>query len=255
MNKEEKEILINNYLLQTCDEAEKQIVEKLLQEDEEARMIFKQTELLLQKLESEPTLQPSESLRQTFLLSLANELKPTQKTKAFSINVFYKVAAALLVVATSVAAGFWVNTLVQQRKEYAALQKEMQETKALLLSMMKNPMSASQRMVGVSQAADYSSLDEDIIKSMFRLLNEDPNSNVRLAALEALAKYNTKEIKEQLLISLENQKDPVVQVELIKLLTQDNTQAIKPTLEELIQKEGTEKVVRDAAHSALLRLS
>jgi hypothetical protein len=76
-----------------------------------------------------------------------------------------------------------------------------------------------------------------------------------LAALEALARYNTKEIKEQLLISLEKQQDPVVQVALIKLLTQDNNQAIKPTLEELIQKEGTEKAVRDAAHSALLRLS
>jgi hypothetical protein len=255
MNKEEKEILINKYLLQACDESEMQMVEKLVQEDEEARVIFKQTELLLKKLENEPTLQPSESLRQTFLLSLANELKPTQATNSFNMKVFYKVAAAFLVIATSVAAGFWVNTLVQERKEYAALQKEMQETKSLLLSMMKNPLSASQRMVGVSQAADFSSLDQDIIKSMIKLLNEDPNSNVSLAALEALARYNTKEIKEQLLISLEKQQDPVVQVALIKLLTQDNNQAIKPTLEELIQKEGTEKAVRDAAHSALLRLS
>ena len=55
MNKEEKEILINKYLLQACDESEMQMVEKLVQEDEEARVIFKQTELLLKKLENEPT--------------------------------------------------------------------------------------------------------------------------------------------------------------------------------------------------------
>ena len=60
--------------------------------------------------------------------------------------------------------------------------------------------------------------DEEVIEVLVKTLNEDPNSNVRMASLDALSKfYAQPNVKKALLESMKFQKDPVVQIALIQL--------------------------------------
>lgn len=64
----------------------------------------------------------------------------------------------------------------------------------MMVAMIDNQQSASQRMVGVSVAYELKTADDQIVNVLVRTMNEDPNTNVRLAALEALGKFNEEDI-------------------------------------------------------------
>jgi len=56
--------------------------------------------------------------------------------------------------------------------------------------------------------------NQRVIKALFTTLNSDPNINVRLVAIESLAKYaETPEVRMELVKSIELQDAPLVQIE------------------------------------------
>ena len=87
-------------------------------------------------------------------------------------------------------------------------------------------------------------------------MNEDPNSNVRLAAMEALGKFsNEVRVRNALIQSLSTQKDPVVQIALIQLLVKMKEKSVVGQLEQMTKDATTMKAVKDEAYSGILKLS
>jgi HEAT repeat protein len=87
-------------------------------------------------------------------------------------------------------------------------------------------------------------------------MNEDPNSNVRLAAMDALGKFsNEATVRTALIQSLSTQKDPIVQIALIQLLVKMKEKGVVKQLEQMTKDASTMKAVKDEAYSGILKLS
>lgn len=127
--------------------------------------------------------------------------------------------------------------------------------KEALFTSLANMESASTRIAAAMDAYEMKNADKDIVDALLTTMNSDPNTNVRLAALEALAKFHREGyVRKQLTSSLKKQKDPMVQVELIQVLTKMKQKSILTELEKLVKDVNTTEAVKDRAYSSILTL-
>lgn len=129
------------------------------------------------------------------------------------------------------------------------------QRKEMLFASLGNMESASTRIAAAMKAYEMKNADREIVDALFATMHTDPNTNVRLAALEALAKFHREPyVKKQLTASLKKQKDPMVQVELIQVLTKMKQTSILNELEKLVKDANTNEAVKDRAYSSILTL-
>lgn len=120
------------------------------------------------------------------------------------------------------------------------------------LSEMDSP---AKRITATNAAEKLSGLENDVIDALVGTLNTDPNSNVRLAALDGLAKFYQEDyVRQQLLKALKRQHDPVIQVAMINLLVRMRASGILEQLDRLVKDDNSSKAVKDCAYSGLLEL-
>jgi len=169
---------------------------------------------------------------------------------------YYRVAAAIALLIVGGGIGFWISKYNDQQHELQALANEMKATKIMMMTLIGNQQSASQRIQGVNVAMTIESADDDVVKALIKRMNEDPNTNVRLAALDALNKFHEEPLVRKALIEgLSNQKDPVVQIALIQLMVKMKEKGIVTDLKRIVDDEETMKAVKDEAYTGLLELS
>jgi len=115
--------------------------------------------------------------------------------------------------------------------------------------------SAADRINAVSAAAVLTNTRNEVVNGLVDVLDKDPNTNVRLAALDGLARfYRDDYTRKKLLVSLKKQTDPLVQIALIGLLTRMRESGILTELEKMVRDPATEKTVKDCAYSSILQL-
>jgi HEAT repeat protein len=165
---------------------------------------------------------------------------------------------ALLVIGGGI--GFFISKqndkrleeIAQQMKENQLLMEQTRE----MMAMMTNDQSASQRIQGVNVAMQLEKPADEIVKALVKTMNEDPSSNVRLAALDALSKFIAEEgVRKELIGSLSKQKDPVVQIALIQLMVKMKEKGVVNDLKRIVDDAKTMQAVKDEAYSGILRLS
>ncbi|SJZ35879.1 HEAT repeat domain-containing protein [Sediminibacterium ginsengisoli] len=133
--------------------------------------------------------------------------------------------------------------------------QRLAERRQVLFAKLANMQSPTERLSAAAQVAKLRSTDKELVDALVRTMNNDPNTNVRLAALEALGRFHReKYVKQQLVRSLKKQKDPMVQIELIQLLTRMKESAIIDELEKITQDGNTMDAVKDHAYSSILTL-
>lgn len=121
---------------------------------------------------------------------------------------------------------------------------------------LANPESAGKRISAVSYISRISKIDHAILSALVKTINNDPNSNVRLAALEALGRFSNETfVKDQLIKSLSIQKDPIIQIALIELLTNMRERKIIDELERIANDESEIPPVKEQAYKSLINLN
>ena len=94
-----------------------------------------------------------------------------------------------------------------------------------------------------------------VVDALVGTLNTDPSANVRLAALDGLARfYRDNYVRQKLVTSLKKQQDPVVQITMINLLTGMRESGILEQLDTIVTDDTTIKAVKDCAYSSIFRL-
>jgi anti-sigma factor RsiW len=245
-----------DYIDGKLDEKERVAVEREMAQNEEASKLYEQLLKIIQEMERVQDVKPSQSLQQNFEKMLAEEMQQAKGSQFFFQPLALRIAAGVVFVLLGIGIGFWLNSSYQQKREIARLRHEMDSTKQAMLGLLTNQQSASQRMVGATVAYQLVKADDEIVNALVKTMNEDPNTNVRLAALEALGKFKHEaSVRKVLIESLAKQNDPVVQISLIQMMVDMKEKSIIGELEKLTQQKEILKAVKDEAYTGILKLS
>ncbi len=259
MEKEKLEGLLIDYIDGKLEEADRALIERELSQNEEAYQMYEQLKEVMRVMDKSENLDPSASLKKNFESALAAEIRSLNKPAGKSVffqPMVYRIAAGFALIMIGISIGYWINRNQQQANELAQLKKDMEATKQMMLVMMDNQQSASQRIQGVNVALKIEKADDEVVQALAKTMNEDANTNVRLAALEALSKFQQEpQVRKILIKSLSQQKDPVVQIALIQLMVKMKEKGVVKDLERIIDDTKSMKAVKDEAYSGLMKLS
>jgi hypothetical protein len=136
-----------------------------------------------------------------------------------------------------------------------ALVNKIRTKQAILLAGMNNTQSAASRINAITGTSQLKRGNNTIIDALVQILGKDPNANVRLAALDGLTRFYREDyVRKKLVASLKKQHDPLVQINLINLLTRMRETAIMDQLEEIVNDDNTNKAVKDVAYAGMSQL-
>ncbi|HEY4326662.1 MAG TPA: HEAT repeat domain-containing protein [Mucilaginibacter sp.] len=147
------------------------------------------------------------------------------------------------------------NDLSVRKNAFIARLKVQNEKKQVVFASLNNMESSASRINAVSGAATLKNTGNDVVDALVTTLNTDPSANVRLAALDGLARFYREEyVRKKLVASLKKQQDPLVQIALIELLTRMKESGILTELDKLVNDDKTLQAVKDCAYSGIYRL-
>jgi len=257
MDKELLEGMLIDYIDGTLSEADRVKVEQEIAKNEEAYKLYEQLREVITAMDKSEKFEPGSNVKASFERAIQEELAKSKQGKTvFFQPVYFRAAAAVLLVISGIAIGNWISKNNAREEQIAKLQQEVAATKQMMLSMIDNQQSASQRIQGANVALKIVKADDEVVNALVKTMNEDGNTNVRLAALEALAKFRDQpHVRKVLIQSLAIQKDPVVQIALIQLLVQMKDKDAVKGLENIIDNAETMEAVKDEAYSGLMKLS
>lgn len=146
-----------------------------------------------------------------------------------------------------------VDEQIAVRKK--ALVNKIKAKQTVVLAGLYNRQSAASRINAIAAASRLKNNGHEVVDALVQVLDKDPNTNVRLAALDGLTRfYKEADVRKKLVASLKKQRDPLVQINLIDLLTRMRESAILSNLEQLVNDENTNTAVKDMAHFGILQL-
>ena len=263
MEKEKMESLLIDYIDNRLNAVDKHVIEEELRQNPDAFKLYGELKEVIQAMEQSPPLKPSAAIKENFDKILKDEAASAKSGTIFLQPAFFRIAAAVALLILGGGIGFWISKNNEHQNRLADIEREMQitknqlaETKQLMLGMLGNEQSASQRIKGVNVAMEFADPDDEITKALFKTMKSDPNTNVRLAALEALARFqNDPGVRKGLIGALSQQTDPMVQITLIQLMVQMKEKDVLKDLLEIVDDAGTIQAVKDEAYSGILKLS
>lgn len=222
-----------------------------------------------QQMSSVPTPQPSPQVRTQFYAMLDQFVTDEKEARSgtlawireqFSPKLVMRLAYSVLLLGVGVLVGYWAQ---RQRTPQVAYQQrvdtltaQVQEMRQMMmLSLLENP-SATERLRAVSYTKDISDVDVHMIDALLMTLNNDPNVNVRLVTLEALADLaRDARVREGLVQSLTRQESPLVQVALADVMVKlQEKRSLKP-LRQLLKQEGINSLVKTKLEKTIRELS
>lgn len=151
------------------------------------------------------------------------------------------VAATLLV-------GVFVGGQLAERRadrEIEGLRAEMRSLHETVTVALLSERSSSERLRGVAYGRSVSADDDRVAAALFDALLEDPDVNVRLAALDALKPRAARaDERPRLVAAVARQDSPLVQLSLLDLLLESGGPAARRELEQLRDNPNLDPVVR-----------
>ncbi|MDN5201777.1 HEAT repeat domain-containing protein [Fulvivirgaceae bacterium BMA10] len=261
-----KELLIDLIDGNLTDE-EKVVLKERIASDKNIQREYEELKEILGTIDEQVEAEPEESLRLDFLDMLESELDELEKAleepndskvKVIGLRLTtpLQIAAAVALLIIGGLAGIWFMKSNTEDAELAIIRKEMEVTKQLVMASLKNQSSASQRIEAVNASYELSQFDDEITDALINTMNHDENTNVRIAAIEALSKFSNEEkVRKALIASLGVQKNPLVQITLINLMVQMKEDRAVKELENLVKDSETIQTVKDEAQMGIIKLS
>lgn len=139
--------------------------------------------------------------------------------------------------------------------EMTQLRSQVESLRQLVALSLLQEQSASARLRGVTYSNQMTQPDREVQQALLHAANHDANVNVRLSAVDALAKYaSSPDVRRALVDSLPVQDSPLVQVALIDLLVQIEAREAAPAMRKLAQQGDANESVRARAAFAVDKL-
>ncbi|CAL2102659.1 zf-HC2 domain-containing protein [Tenacibaculum sp. 190130A14a] len=227
-----------DYIEKQLSQDEMNTIETHLESCNSCKEELEHTRKLLSFFSSDSMEVPSKQLKANFEKMLHEEIEK-QGPKVIPIRsntpwkTYIRIAASILIVISAYLIG-------QQSSNHNSSNIKEQQVLALLENQ-----SASKRILAVSQAEEFNNNDTQIINALIQKLFNDKNVNVRLAAAEALAKFSSLEsVRQALIKSLETEKVPTMQIELIQILARIQEKRALDPMKKLLDNDETPTYVK-----------
>ncbi len=144
------------------------------------------------------------------------------------------------------------NRQGQEVQELDARVHDLKQT--IMLAMLDNPL-ASERIKAVSYMGDLKKVDKRVIYALLTTLNSDPNVNVRLSALEALAALgNHPEVRTGLIKSITTQDSPIIQLAIADVMLKLQEKRSVGSFKELLKQKGLDDEVKLKVKETITKL-
>lgn len=156
-----------------------------------------------------------------------------------------RLAVASVMLIMGFAGGYWLRQPAAA-PDVTALTQEVSELKEMMMLSLLEKESASDRLRAVSLTGEMGKASEKVTNALFATLNNDPNVNVRLAALEALIPFTSQSaVREQLVRSIAVQESPLVQINLAELMAAMQEKKSVGELQKLMDSDKTPREVKE----------
>lgn len=253
--------LITEYIDGTLSEARRDEFEGYVKDGfidlKEAEELAAMQKQMLQAPEPEP----SDALRSNFYQMLAEENRKLEKRSSrdllseFMQSLFSTNKGRLAFGFGVLMIGLFMGNVFSRSAyngQVESLSNQMADMKEVMMMAMLDEESVSSRLKGVQMSNGLVSDNKEVTDALFITLNNDENTNVRLAALATLAEYvQDPQIREGLVKSIVQQRSPLVQVALAELMVDlQESQAVKE-FESILNADNTPDDVKTALRENL----
>ncbi len=257
--------LIETYNAGNATEAEITQIEQLLEDGIIGFSDLGQINTLNQKIEKISVPEPSENLKAGFYTMLGKEKERASRKSIFEAisemlqgiglspqGIRFAYVATLLVIGVGV--GWMIRPSYSTQLD--TLTGEMQQMREMMmLSMLEKP-SAMERLKAVNLTNEINQADEKVITALLTTLNNDENTNVRLATIDALLNYaDYPEVRTGLVEAISHQVSGMVQIALaetmVALKEKSSVDELKKLLEYNHLEDGVEERINESI-SALI---
>jgi len=206
----------------------------------------------------------NKSMDVNFYSMLADEkLKsiPWQPSQSFSIwwssiwQSKFQWGYSFVLVLIGLGTGLFWQPSGSSDNEVLQLTTEVQQMKEMMLLNMLDKSATTDRLMAVSLTSGMDTVSNKVASALIDVLRNDDNTNVRLAAINALAQYtNNFNIREDLIFSIKFQDSPLVQLALAELMVMMKEKKAVKEFEVIIENENTPKEVIRELQSAMQTL-
>ena len=136
------------------------------------------------------------------------------------------------------------------------LTKEVQEMRLMMKHSLIDTPSASERLKAVSYTKEITDVDDKVVQALFTTLNNDPNVNVRLVTLEALAELaHDPKVRQGLVLSLTKQDSPLVQVALADVMVKLQEKRSIKAFKQMLRRDDLNDLVKSKLQQTIKDLS
>ena len=162
-------------------------------------------------------------------------------------------AAAVLLVITGFAGGRWMTYSPRSSGEFGELKHEVMVLQQMVMINTLRTHSASERLRAINTIENSSrSPGSDLITTLVQTMNNDESPNVRSAAVEVLGRYIDRDsVRVEMVHSLGEQDNPMVQIAMMNLLIQAEDKAAIAPIKKIAENDHAPPEVRHTAEIAL----
>jgi len=237
--------LIARYNQGIADDAEKSLLEQMVEDGLIQLEDFNDIHSLHNELLNTEVPSPSQKLDEHFYAMLRNEKKkinPLLSIREFFAwpQVMVRLGTAVILLLIGVAVGRYFVPEPTVNGQVENLRQEIGDLKEMMMLSLLEKDEATERLKAVNLTQDMREVSAKVTHALFQTLNQDANVNVRLAALEALKPYAYDSgIREELIRSIVKQDSPLVQIALAELMAALQEKSSLKELEKILQDEKT----------------
>ena len=139
--------------------------------------------------------------------------------------------------------------------ELAAMRTEMHDLREMVSLSLMQQQSASDRIRGVTWTGQLDRPSGEVVSALLDALMHDPNVNVRLATIDALERFASRDdVRRGTIEAVESQPSPLVQIALIDFMVKTNERESATTLRRLAMDPQANDAVRARAAWGLQQL-
>jgi hypothetical protein len=165
----------------------------------------------------------------------------------------FQAACAVAILVIGVAAGYLARG--RDTVEVSQLRGEVYNMRQLVALSLLQQQSASDRLRGVNFAYRVEQSDPQVLSALLTTVNHDPNTNVRLAAVDALRNFTDNPIgRKGLVQALAKQESPLVQIAIVDQIVELHEKSAAPAVQFLLASENLNPEVKQRAQWALKQL-